>query len=903
MMKISRVALITCAIACQMMTAELHSQDLPESWVNPPPDPDDVPTYTFEPSPLEPLVSMGPDGKLVYKSYSDKGDRVLDWSKTGYRQSDVPIPDAPVMDTLSPLPGDTNQDGNMAYPKGPDSREEIQAALYKVWQMTPNADGVKGAVLLKAGTWYVYGSLFIPPGVVLRGEGNDENGTIIIFRTASGGGNAINIGQGNIVNNWGSTVRITDDYVPSGSYEVTVTDASSFKPGDYVYIRKTVNQKWIDDLGVGERLRHIRGGEEGAGKTPWKPESYQFMHLRQITEVNGNTITLDVMMPQSIANEHGGGEVLKADVASLATHCGVESLRLVSNYDKTIKDTGKDANFLNFGTAVSISNAMNSWVRNVSVKHLYFAAVNIGDGSRQITVRDCKNLEPVGPKRGGFRYPFNMGGGTGHLVYNCFSEDGRHDFSGGSRTMGPFAFVNSTAVRGGQSEPHHRWGTGFLFDNITTKDGSIASINRGDSGSGHGWAGANAMVWNCDAPNIVVFDPETEGENNFAIGYSGDQTEGFGTDGLWYANTRAGYWGTPQEGKFYGYALMGSGYIESPTEPVEPKSLFVQQLIERVGIDQAMRVLDDDRELASRVSMVGIFSAYPELEKVNDSTFIMLFNMPVFSPYVVPENFSVSGNTGYEEAEFSTTVVNDSVVRLGFEGIGLLPMFSKIIVEAKNLSSLTGKPLEGLTTATYVEPDLRPVVTGYYTRVNNEDGLLEALSSKPGSIYIVKSTEDYYYLETYQDVSDLEQAVADNLGRKVEVPYPDKPVSISTKGLPGGFYLYYAVDEESRLSEPADELAEVLQTGPISGMEDEMRMSGFSVWSSHGTIYIQPDDHSAEYSVRIFDMTGKLFNVRDSMKSDQQFRLADYRGILIVQIFSENGLHIKTYKLLHNPSR
>jgi hypothetical protein len=347
---------------------------------------------------------------------------------------------------------------------------------------------------------------------------------------------------------------------------------------------------------MGERLRHIRGGKEGLKKNPWKPKSYQFMHLRQIAKVNGNKIYLDVMLPQSIAKEHGGGEVFKADLASLATHSGVESLRLVSNYDTTAEDTGKDANFMNFRTAISVSNAIDSWVRNVTVKHLQFAAVSIGDGSRQITVRDCKYLEPVGPKRGGFRYAYNFGGGSGHLVYNCYSEDARHDFAGGSRTMGPFAFVNSTAVRGGQSEPHHRWGTGFLFDNITTKDGSIAAINRGDSGSGHGWAAANTMIWNCDAPNIVVFDPETEGENNFAIGYSGDEKEGFDHKGIMYSNNRSGYWGTAQEGKFYGYALMGSGYIESPDAPVEPKSLFIQQLIDRIGREQAMRVLEDKED-------------------------------------------------------------------------------------------------------------------------------------------------------------------------------------------------------------------------------------------------------------------------------------------------------------------
>jgi hypothetical protein len=157
--------------------------------------------------------------------------------------------------------------------------------------------------------------------------------------------------------------------------------------------------------------------------------------------------------------------------------------------------------------------------------------------------------------------------------------------------MGPYAFVKCTAVRGGQSEPHHRWGSGFLFDSVTTKDGNIAAINRGDSGSGHGWAAANTMVWNGDAENIVVFDPETTGENNFAIGFAGSSGSDYGTRGLHYANTRAGYWGTPQEGKYYGYPLMGNGHIESPGAPVEPASLFTQQLIDRIGPEQAMNVL------------------------------------------------------------------------------------------------------------------------------------------------------------------------------------------------------------------------------------------------------------------------------------------------------------------------
>jgi len=566
------------------------SADLPESWVNPAPA--DVTKAVYKPSPLEPLATLGPDGRLAYRSFSTKGDRLIDWSKCGYMMSNEPLPFVPVVETLEPLVGEAKKDGNLAYPMGPDSRDRIQAALDKVGAMPAGSDKIKGAVLLKKGTYYLVGGLNVPSGVVLRGEGSGEDGTVLIAKSPEGKGDAISIGSGEGIDYIGedNPVRITDAYVPTASYSVTVADASQFKAGDYVCVRKTVNDKWIEVLGVGERLRHIRGGKEGAFKRPWRPEAYQFRHIRQIFKVSGNTLFFEVMLPQSFDQAHGGGEVFKVSVASLARQSGVESLRVVSNYDATVRG-GKGTNYYNFRNGINVSSAMNSWVRDCTVKHISFAAVKVDSNTMFITVRDCNYLEPVGPKSGGNYYAFSIAGGTGHLFYNCYAEDARHCFAGGSRNMGPYVFYRCTSLRGGQSEPHHRWGTGFLYDNVSTVDGRLAAINRGDSGSGHGWAASNTLFWNCNAQNIVVMDPETEGENNFAIGFTGDPESDYETKGLMYANTRAGYWGTPQEGKYYGYPLMGSGHIESPTAPVEPRSLFLQQLIERIGEEQAKAVL------------------------------------------------------------------------------------------------------------------------------------------------------------------------------------------------------------------------------------------------------------------------------------------------------------------------
>lgn len=693
--------LAAAAVALSGFQPRLTAEELPESWVNPPPadNSDWTPEKReFVTPEAAPLVSMGEDGELVYNPYTERGDRILDFSFCGYEKSNLPISTIAVVETLSPPEGEWTQEGNMRYPVGPDSYELIQGALNRAAEREPDILGFRGAVLLQEGLWHLREGLRIPSGVVLRGEGQGPEGTTLIFTMPDGGSTGIRLDGGgsattsrvwlsgvvteephpekarNYVftlddgyrfglrtprerfgfkladylnqrialrftvdvivegpsrsvvlgktfpwevktlepgeaamtgdpdlilpgqtddgitanSNW-PQVAISDDYVPSGSFQLTVADASMFAPGDSLQVIKTTNQEWIDVLGLGERLRHIRGGREGAGKRPWGPQTYG--HPREIVAVNGNTITLDVPLPQSIQKEHGGGYVQKTNPPTMASYCGLEYLNVVSNYDTTVRDQSKSSNFKNLKNGVTV-NAMNSWVRNCTVMHTWLGAVS-ANGARYSTIRDCKSLEPVGPKRGGRRYPFGNNGGVGVLFYNCYSEDGRHDFVVGARTEGPNAYVECYTSEGGNAEPHHRWGVGILFDNIAMPNGgNCAAINRGDSGSGHGWAGANVVFWNCNAPNITVFDPETVGENNFAIGYTGPLLNEFNTGGLWYANTRSGYWGTPQEGRYYGYPAMGSGYIESPSAPVEPKSLFMQQLIDRIGEERALQVME-----------------------------------------------------------------------------------------------------------------------------------------------------------------------------------------------------------------------------------------------------------------------------------------------------------------------
>ena len=315
---------------------------------------------------------------------------------------------------------------------------------------------------------------------------------------------------------------------------LTVKKADEFKPGDMIRITKVTNDDWIETLGM-DRI-------EGEGNRPWKAEGYQLKHVRMITQVTNNTITLDVPLPQSFDADHCEGKVQAVDLSGSSELCGVEGLRIISNYDTSVKSDTRayEGPYLadeekNMACGVKLK-CIDGWVRNCTVMHTQAQSVQM-NGSRYTTVRDCRSLQPVSVIRGSRRYSFSNGGGTLGLVYQCFAELGRHDYVTGARDTGPIAFVNNrTENSRSVSEPHHRWATGILYDNIVMKNGGfLQAVNRGGSGSGHGWAGANVVFWNCAADVVLVSDPPTS-EQNFAIGYTGEKLDEYPTVQLGYAN-------------------------------------------------------------------------------------------------------------------------------------------------------------------------------------------------------------------------------------------------------------------------------------------------------------------------------------------------------------------------------
>jgi hypothetical protein len=466
------------------------------------------------------------NGKLVY-SKIESGDRIPDFSYCGYKGGGIAFPDVQVQVTLNPNPSG-------------DDTKRIQKALDEVEEKTLDKDGIRGAVLLKAGTYRVEGTLKLSrSGVILRGEGQNTNGTIIIA-TGTKKRSLIQISGSKMGKDEipGTRKTIAQDYVPLGSRSFKLVSADSLEKGDDIIVYRPATKEWIKTL---EMDKLNRGAKDKVKN--WTPESYNFEFQRTITDIKGDTITIDAPIVFAIDKKFGGGSVYKCNQDLRVSNVGVENLRLVSEYSK-----GKEkSDEKHAWDGIKINKAVDCWVRNVTSVFFGYSCVNISSRASHITVQDCACLDPVSKISGGRRYSFALAGQK-CLIQRCYTRHGRHDYVMHARVKGPNVFLDCVAdITYSDSGPHHRWATGTLYDNIAC--GRLNVQNRGRSGTGHGWAGANMVFWNCKTKSIICAKPTTA--NNYSIGCTGK--------------------------------IRGNGYIESKEKPVKPRSLYIKQLEERLG--------------------------------------------------------------------------------------------------------------------------------------------------------------------------------------------------------------------------------------------------------------------------------------------------------------------------------
>jgi len=503
------------------------------------------------------LVKVNKDGSLTYNKDPQSDAMLPDFSCVGYHSGEKDIPDVKIVKTL--------ESGKLE-----DHTKLIQDAIDEICKLPYEQ---RGAILLKSGVYIISNTIKIPEsGIVLRGEGQGVNGTIIYdarnakVNTAEISGN----GAYKVID--GSASKITDSYVPLGKTKIHISqkDKSKYKVGDLVLVTLSPNEKWVETLGVDQL--------SGSGK-PWKPEEYVMEYERTIKAIKGNEITLDTSVTMTIDEKLMKATISRITDEERIAESGIENIRFVSYYNLAKKDDESHAR-----TAVTLKNCRNCWVSDVSAYNYSYSCVAVSSCAKNITIEYCSFLEPISKNMGGRRYSFVISSASYVLIKNCYSSDSRHDYVVQSRTAGPNVFYSSVADDSSSvSEPHHRWGTGTLYDNVyqvgANRLGYFEAIMRGNSGSGHGWAGVNTVFWNSLSPGVVVRKPQTE--QNFAIGsygLYGGNAMGMDEYKKWYVAPKNEDPNYPEEKSKSNSPLYGNGYIESWYNPVNPSSLYQAQL-------------------------------------------------------------------------------------------------------------------------------------------------------------------------------------------------------------------------------------------------------------------------------------------------------------------------------------
>jgi hypothetical protein len=135
-----------------------------------------------------------------------------------------------------------------------DDTDRIQAAIDRVAQLTPNLDGFRGAVLLHRGEYLIKAPLNISSsGVVLRGEGDEDDGTIVNVSSKRQIEAVLAFSQQQIAPVVDDEKRPTVGFHPAGTRRILLKKESGARPlvaGDDIIVSRIATKAWINLLGM-----------------------------------------------------------------------------------------------------------------------------------------------------------------------------------------------------------------------------------------------------------------------------------------------------------------------------------------------------------------------------------------------------------------------------------------------------------------------------------------------------------------------------------------------------------------------------------------------------------------------------------------------------------------------------
>ena len=498
-------------------------------------------------------VRPNADGKLAYATTST-GDHIVDFSYAGYRGGGVAIPNAPVAETLAP--------------SGADDTAALQSALDRVAALAAKSNSPQ-ALLLAPGTFHLSAPINISASnLVLRGSGRDKTtleltgaphiGFILGLNSSAPSANpdednAAPTSEEQTTKATHARTTLAAIYIPSGTRQLPVASAAGFAVGDTIFIKHPITPDYVRFMGMDHLSRN--GKDEH-----WIGNS--ITTERRIAAIHDNTLILDVPITDDYDPRFGGGTMTTVAVGPAPARLhdsGIEALTITA---PSVSIALSDPHF----DAIHITTAEDVWLRDLDI-HDTTNFIQVEAPARRVTIDrvDLTNRKPITSPAKPFGFSL---AGTQTLVMRSSAHGDKIFFAATqARIQGPNVLLDCDFTGDQAVEPHQRWSTGFLVDNVHVHGGAIDFINRGEMGSGHGWAIGWSVIWNSTANELVVQQPP--GSINLVIGSKGQrQRQPMPIMGA--------------RGRDKGPDLPEAIY-DSWDKPVEPRSLYLQQLTDRLG--------------------------------------------------------------------------------------------------------------------------------------------------------------------------------------------------------------------------------------------------------------------------------------------------------------------------------
>lgn len=496
----------------------------------------------------------------------------------------------------------------------------------QVWVSDPRGGGTAGRTETVSGLNQVTLAYNVPPATggvgqysigVFTAIGNSQTFSLTTTGTGSTQINALLV----------SDVTGTDyqPVNPSTNYA-----ALAFGVGDTIVVQRPQTQSWIDAINMNTLTN------------PWTPGAGLQLE-RQVVAISSNQVTVDAPLCNPIESVWTTGEVYQVTDSARLQYDGVENLCAMGQL------ADYPSNILN-GCFLVYQNLKNSWAHDLFMAG-WGNAISMNPGSKWCTAQDCQYVLPATSSADDAPAAYTVGDGVGYCLYQRCTSDGGyyHIMVTQAGSAGPDVFLNFTSTgthyNGG---PHQRWAAGALHDNINmgadTEGGYtpyLAINNRGNDGSGQGWAAGFSVMYNCQVPQFQLEEPDTTtNQYNWTIGGIG------GVDD---------------------YSDLG--IYDTLGVIVSPHSLYLEQLKERLG--------------PAAVQNIGY---------------------PVFTMSVAPTNGPVvAGDTAAFTVNVAATNYFSDTVALSVTGLptGTVASFNTNLIAGSGSATLTVSTAPSLATNNY----------------------------------------------------------------------------------------------------------------------------------------------------------------------------------------------------------